>query len=113
MSEQHGYIKDEDLDTLSKAELVGRLISSRDYYRADQKTIESLTDQVGKAIGDIEKLNAVIEEKDAQIAQLNEQLEALCTPIAVACRQVGTAKEMLKPYWKDNNGGQHASAPSE
>ena len=71
MSDQ--YIPDEELNALSKEELVGRLISARDYYRADQATIQSLTDQVAKAIGDIEKLNAVIEEKDAAIAEMQAQ----------------------------------------
>ena len=115
MSEKNGYIKNEDLSTLSKEELVEKVITARKCYRENQKSIESLTDQVGKAIDDIEKLNTTIEERDEQIAALHAQLEALCEPIAIACRQIGDVKDRLKPYWKKpaNNGGQNASAPSE
>lgn len=121
MSEKNGYIKDEDLHTLSKEELVGKVRTARTIWHKDQKTIESLTDQAGKAAGDIEILNAQIEERDQRIQvlevsledsaeainALTEKLEELCTPIAIACRQVGNAKEILKPYWKHNQGEQN------
>lgn len=117
MSDQNGYIKDEDLHTLSKEELVGRLISARQYYRDDQATIESLTDQVGKAVGDIEKLNALIEERDTQIERLHALLgEVEDINMKVLCR-VNHASKILNPYQipEDTNGkgGQHASAPSK
>lgn len=110
MSEQNGR----KLQDLSKAELIEKVKTAREIWKTDQTTIESLTDQVGKAADDIKKLNAGIEEKDAQIESLREKLEELCTQIALAYRQVQTAKEALKPYYKSQpNDGQHQSDPSE
>lgn len=115
-----------DLQSLSKQQLIEKIITARGIWHQDQQTIESLTDQVGKAVGDIEKLNAVIEEKDALIDQMQSDLHQAADKMMTAWCRLKDAYRVVErhhktdddnpPINRDNSeatGRQHASAPSK
>ena len=83
----------------------------------DDKTIEALGKDNAELRERVTSLENALDQRDTEVEDLNKFLEELCTPIAVACRNIGDAKQKLKPYWKKestgNGGGQHGSAPSK
>ena len=129
--------KGRKLQDLTKAELIEKVKTARRIYTKMNQTIERQNKEIAaqsKLLHEedehqltldayaqdnaelrkkVATLKGVIHDKDEAIDALTAKLETLCTPIAVACRQVADAKQMLRPYWKNNgDGGQHQSAPS-
>ena len=105
-----------DLQSLSKPELIQKIITARGIWHQDQKTIESLTNQCGDAAAKVEEQKKLIAQKEEYLQSLREKLHQAGEQMMELWCKAKTAYRVVEPYHKveeDDKGGQHESAPSQ
>ena len=138
MSDQNGYIKDEELPKLTRTELIAKVRTARGLWRerdvefeAMQAEIVDKDEQIQALTGqlvEVEALEQKLKVLESALVDRDEQIPALLHTLGevedinmnTLCRANHVAK-ILRPYAKPDSdpcgssepqGGQHQSAPS-
>ena len=91
---------DVNLAQLTKPNLIEKVETARNIWKADQEAIRNLNHQNADLQDHIKKLEKSLATQGEAIVAYHEFLEDLLTSAAVAARHTADIKTKLKPYAK-------------